>query len=381
MYAPHGLDLLEKLQVDPLPDEMLQEDLERAFYGDGVPTDPHDRSQLLSPRIDYVFKRIFGSDDRGQEGLALRGLLSATLELPPEALVDLQIRNGELSGDAAGDKTIRLDLLVRLADGSRINIEMQMHGLGLETQARRICFYLCRLFTMDVPAGFDYKNLRPAVSIVYTDGIHFPDDSVALHVFRMRSLDPAAEELTDALEVRIVELRKCVLPDADSTDDPLMLWLGFLQFADRKGVSDMLARKDPALAQAVHRLREISQDEKERIRAFEREKDLLWDAMNRYNKEQQAKRIEAKALARGIEVGKAEGIEAGKAEGIEVGKAEGIEEGKAEGIEVSKAEGQAEEFRRIAPNLLKKGRSVQEVADVMDCPISEVEKIVTKPRH
>ena len=166
----------------------------------------------------------------------------------------------------------------------------------------------------------------------------------------MRSLDPSAEELTDALEVRIVELRKCVLPDDDSTDSPLMLWLGFLQFANRKGVSDMLERKDPALAQAVHRLREISKDEKERIRAFEREKDLLWDAMNRYNKEQQAKRIEAKALARGIEVGKAEGIEVGK------------------------AEGQAEELHRIAFNMLKKGRSVQEVAEVLDCPISDIEK-------
>ena len=347
MHTPHGLDPLATLQEESLPDEMLQEDLERAFYGDVVPTDPHDTSQLLSPRIDYVFKRIFGSDDKGHDGLALRGLLAATLELPAEALIDLQIRNGELSGDAAGDKTIRLDLLVRLADGSRINIEMQMHGLGLETQARRICFYLCRLFTMEVPAGFAYENLRPAVSIVYTDGILFPGDPGALHVFRMRSLEPSAEELTDALEVRIVELRKCILPDDDSTDDPLMLWLGFLQFANRKGVSDMLERKDPALAQAVHRLREISKDEKERIRAFEREKDLLWDAMNRYNKEQQAKRIEAKALARGIE----------------------------EGIEVGKAEGHAEEFRRIAHGLLKKGRSVQEVADVMDCPISEIERV------
>ena len=161
--------------------------------------------------------------------------------------------------------------------------------------------------------------------------------------------------MTDALEVRIVELRKCRAPDAVSTEDPLLRWQGFLQYANRKEVSDMLARKDPGLDQAVRKLREISQDEKERIRAFEREKDLLWDAMNRYNREQQAKRIEAKALEKGMAEGRAKGEAEGKAKG--------------------EAEGKAETERRIAIHLLKKGISVEEVAEALERQVSEIEDI------
>jgi predicted transposase/invertase (TIGR01784 family) len=168
---------------------------------------------------------------------------------------------------------------------------MQMQGLGLEMQARRICYYLCRLYTMEVPAGSEYANLHPAVSIVFTDRILFPNEPKALRTFRFRPTDGVPVDLTDALELRIVEMGKCRDQDDPANDDRLMSWLRFFRYGDSREVSTMLAKKDPAFAQAVDRLTEISQDERERIQAYEREKALLWDAMNRYNKEQQAREI------------------------------------------------------------------------------------------
>ena len=124
---------------------------------------------------------------------------------------------------------------------------------------------------------------------------------------------------------------KCRNQDDPSNDDRLMSWLRFFRYGDSKEVSAMLAKKDPAFAQAVDRLTEISQDERERIQAYEREKALLWDAMNRYNKEQQSKLIAEKAMA--------------------------------------------EANRRTAIRLLRRGYPVEEVAADTDLPVDEVERI------
>jgi len=65
------------------PDDPFElEDVESIFYKDYPSIDVHDTARLLSPRIDYVFKRIFGSDDPEISGVALRGLLAAVLEIP-----------------------------------------------------------------------------------------------------------------------------------------------------------------------------------------------------------------------------------------------------------------------------------------------------------
>ena len=76
--------------------------------------------------------------------------------------------------------------------------------------------------------------------------------------------------------------------------------------------------------------------------------------------------------ALGKEEGKAEGIAEGKAEGIAEGKAEG----KAEGIAEGKAEGKAEEKAENAKRMLAKGVPSDLVADYLDLPLSELEKLV-----
>ena len=63
--------------------------------------------------------------------------------------------------------------------------------------------------------------------------------------------------------------------------------------------------------------------------------------------------------------------EEGKEEGIEEGKKEGIEEGKKEGRE----EGALNNRKEIVLKLLKKGYSLEEIADLLDIPLDEVKAI------
>ena len=69
--------------------------------------------------------------------------------------------------------------------------------------------------------------------------------------------------------------------------------------------------------------------------------------------------VERKAVARGIQIGRAEGKVEGKAEGREEGKvegrAEGREEGKVEGRAEGKSEGRQEERERIRQELAAAG--------------------------
>ncbi len=277
---------------DESPDLKELTDALEALEAGRIRRDP---SKLLNPRVDYVFKHIFGSDDSKSGSEALRSLLSAVMEMPPERVEGLKIRNSEFPGDSRGGKCIRLDLLVQLTDGMKINVEMQVEGLALDRQMKRVLFYLCRLFTAGRQAGLDYDDLRPTVSIVFTERIHHPDDAEAVHVYRMRGM---GEELTDALEVRIVEMKKANLEKGLTTDDPLAGWLCFLEFGEGKEVARMLAEKGPGFAQAFSRLDELSFEDDEWVVAFEREKALLWEAMNRHYYEHHMEEELAKAAAR-----------------------------------------------------------------------------------
>ena len=62
-------------------------------------------------------------------------------------------------------------------------------------------------------------------------------------------------------------------------------------------------------------------------------------------------------------------------EGIAEGRAEGIAEGRAEGIAKGRAEGIAEEKKAAVKRSLALGLSPEQVAKIVNMPLSEVEKL------
>ena len=74
-----------------------------------------------------------------------------------------------------------------------------------------------------------------------------------------------------------------------------------------------------------------------------------------------------KILAEGIEQGMAQGIEQGRAEGIEQGMARGIELGRSEGLAQA-----AQRMREAARNMLTRGFSMKDTADIIGLPMEEI---------
>jgi hypothetical protein len=80
----------------------------------------------IDPKVDYVFKRIFGS---APSAPILLRFLDAVLQPPPaERIVSLEIRDPFNPKETPDDKLSIVDVKARDERGRLYNIEMQMRG-------------------------------------------------------------------------------------------------------------------------------------------------------------------------------------------------------------------------------------------------------------
>jgi hypothetical protein len=113
----------------------------------------------LDPKLDVVFKLLFGSE---RNKPLLISLLTAILD-PPAAIVEVEVLNPEVTKESVETKGSVLDVLVRLADGCQVNIEMQATPYGwLMTRG---LYYCTRVYSGQLQRGEEYSELKPVVGI------------------------------------------------------------------------------------------------------------------------------------------------------------------------------------------------------------------------
>jgi len=230
--------------------------------------------QLLDPKIDIVFKLLFSHPDHRD---ILISLLTAVLR-PKSPIAFVEVLNPEMPKELPDDKGAVLDVHVRLADGRHVDVEMQsaLHS-GL---VQRLLFYWAKLYTAQLHPGDTYRQLCPCISVTFLNDRLLPTDR--LHsIFRTVEVNELYE-LSDALELHIIELPKLQTGD---TDWRIEHWARFLLARSEAELqelamtdSDMLRAKqaldtlsqDPA-AQELARQREMARANLAIIRGFERE--------------------------------------------------------------------------------------------------------------
>ena len=235
---------------------------------------------LLDPKNDYVFKRIFTAHPD-----ALVHLIN---DLRPDMpkVVEVTILNPEITPEDLSGKNIVMDLLVEDETGRQYNIEMQVRNYN-NTWNKRGVYYLAKLLAGQLKAGETYSTLKGAVAIHLLDFDLFKDtkeqQQQALWRFEMRDGLQPDVKLGDDLQLNIIEMKK-----ADR------LGLGSQGIKDRvtlfkhwKEDDKMSAITNPAVKEVRGYIRELSADEKERQRAEARmkairdEASLLEDAEKR----------------------------------------------------------------------------------------------------
>ncbi len=96
---------------------------------------------LLDPKIDFVFKKIFGSEEHPE---ILISFLNAVLK-PQKPIVSVEIKNSDLEKEYIEDKFSRLDVKATTSNNEIINIEIQLKNEY--NMIKRSLFYWSKLYS------------------------------------------------------------------------------------------------------------------------------------------------------------------------------------------------------------------------------------------
>nr|WP_288306480.1 Rpn family recombination-promoting nuclease/putative transposase [uncultured Romboutsia sp.] len=267
--------------------------------------------RLLNPKIDFVFKKIFGSEENPK---ILIGFLNAVLK-PIIPIVEVEIKNTDIEKVHVEDKFSRLDVKAKTSNQEIINIEIQLKNEY--NMIQRSLYYWSKLYEEQLGDGDRYDKLCRTVCINILDFKYLKNDRFH-NGYRLKEIE-TNEELTDIEEIHFIEIPKLKkLNSEEEVVDMLEAWVEFLRDPESEVVRK-LEMSNSEIREAKDKLYKLSMDEKERELYFLREKSI---------------KDEISALANAEEKGIQIGIEQGIKQGIQREKIETVLRLKSLGLNV-----------------------------------------------
>ena len=287
---------------------------------------------LLPPKMDFVFKRIFGNEKHPN---VLISFLNAVLN-PIDLIESVELKDTTIEKNHLEDKYSRLDVKAITNKGEHINIEIQLKDEY--NMIKRSLYYWSKLYEGQLESGENYQKLSRTICINLLD-FHLLNHSNFHSVYRLKDCR-TNEELTDVMELHFIELKK--MKDVQRVEDvksKLEAWLYFINQPDSELVQE-LEKVEIEIKEAKAELVRLSGDRKER---------------ERYEKRRESRLNEISALAYAEEKGILKGIEQGLEKGLEQGA-------KQEKIEIAK-------------NLVQKGLDDDFIVETTGLTLEEVKEI------
>lgn len=223
--------------------------------------------QLLDPKNDYVFKRLFAdAPDLLQE------LINAIRhDCPP--IRSLTVLNPAIHPAEIQGKHIVLDVRAEDSTGTVYNVEIQVKRFA--AWGKRSAYYLARMLSQQMEQGDQYDDIAPVIGVHLLDFDLLPDypKNFAWR-FEMRDHKHGNVRLGNELQLDILELRKADRQGV--AREALRNWVAFIKHWEdlmEPGKTDY----DPVL-EAIERLKELSKDDEARRLAFVRERAMFDEA-------------------------------------------------------------------------------------------------------
>ncbi|CEK36549.1 transposase and inactivated derivative,conserved hypothetical protein,PD-(D/E)XK nuclease family transposase [[Clostridium] sordellii] len=243
---------------------------------------------LLSPKVDFVFKRIFGNEKHPD---ILISFLNAVMK-PKDLIESVQIRNSDIEKEHIEDKYSRLDIKAITNKGEYINIEIQVKNEY--NMIKRSLYYWSKMFENQIVEGDNYNKLAKTVCINILDFKYLRNEKFH-NAYRLKEII-TNEELTDTMELHFIEIPKLrKLDDSEEISDMLEAWVAFIQNPDSE-VVEKLEMSKKEIREAKSELVRISGDSKERY-MYEKRKESILEKVSLIESAEQ----------KGIEKGKREG--------------------------------------------------------------------------
>ncbi|KWX78821.1 hypothetical protein AMQ84_08370 [Paenibacillus riograndensis] len=223
---------------------------------------------LLDPRVDFVFKRIFGSENNKDVLLAFLNRIFTEAGEPP--LTEIILMNPYTDKDDPLDKQSIFDVYAKTTEGKLIDIEMQLFNkYDIE---KRTLFYWSKRYASQLSEGEKYQELKKCVTINILNYAFLKNEEYH-NVFHLRE-DRTGISLIDDIEVHFLELPKLDERSVPS-EGGLINWLLFLKGADTSHW-EVLKMNEPGLEKAMDTLQYLSQDSEAR-RLYEARQKYLHD--------------------------------------------------------------------------------------------------------
>jgi predicted transposase/invertase (TIGR01784 family) len=262
----------------------------------------------LDPKVDYAFKKVFGSEANTP---VLLNLLEAVLKPGPgQRLIGLDILNPFNDKEALDDKLSILDIKARDQQGRLYNVEMQMLGTPIFPQ--RVLYYWAVLHGQQLREDPDYAALRATISISFVNSVLFPQVPDYHLDFQLRASRHPQLLFSTQQSMHVLELPK-FRRTAQELADPLDVWCYFLVHgADLDTDNLPQALRVPAVQRALEVLNMLTQNDLERQRYEARLKDQRdRSSFLKYALEEAEKRRQE-----GLEQGRQEGQKEGQVDRI-----------------------------------------------------------------
>ena len=243
---------------------------------------------LLDPKVDFVFKNIFGSPNHPE---ILISFLNATLK-PKKKIVSVDIKKTDIEKQYIEDKYSRLDVKATTSNDEIINIEIQLKNEN--NMVKRSLYYLSKMYEEQLNEKEDYSKLARTVCINILNFKYLKTDK--FHTgYRFKEIE-SNEELTDIMEVHFIEIPK--LKDSSDEKDMLVAWTEFLKDPESEKVRS-LELSIEEIRQAKDELIRMSNDSTQR-ELYDMRANSLRDKISELNA------AERKGIEKGIEKGKKE---------------------------------------------------------------------------
>ncbi|MCX0365151.1 Rpn family recombination-promoting nuclease/putative transposase [Clostridium perfringens] len=226
---------------------------------------------LLNPQIDFVFKKIFGTEKNKP---ILINFLNAVIK-PITPIKDVEIKNNDIDKDFIEDKFSRLDVKATTSNKEHINIEIQVKNEY--NMIQRTLYYWSKMYSEQIQNRDNYSKLERTVCINILNFKYLKNDKYH-NAYRLKEIT-SNEELTDLQEIHFIELPKFnEIGNKEYVEnveemDALEKWLEFLVEPESNTVRQLeLSNEEIKLAKSE--LYRLSMDSKEREQYNMREKAI-----------------------------------------------------------------------------------------------------------
>ncbi len=291
--------------------------------------------KFVDVKNDVAFRKIFGNENKTS---IIISFLNAVLKLEGDRRInEVSIANPYQFPRVAGEKASIIDLRVIDMKGRQFVVEMQMADVdGFD---KRVQYYTCRDYSMQINRGEQYPLLRPTYFIGILDFDYFDSPSYLSHHIIING-ETYEHKLTD-IQFTFIELKKFNKEDHE-LETLIEKWVFFIKNAENLEV--IPANVDDKGLREAYQDADKHNWEKEELIAYDNASIAEQDARGRMK--------------------------------VAIDKAK--KEGMAKGIAKGMAKGKIEEQETMVERCWGQNMDSEIISKIVNLPIGRVEEIIEK---